>query len=434
MRTGKLGTSKDGLKQPALDEYFLTSTKTPKSVTKLVVKKERSSKSKKKLFKAEIITIEDKVEESFKEVIKEEQDALEKSTLLWKRTDICVASTSRDTETFDEHTNVISLNKPIKQTGSPEKLKPRVLQTNLSQNSTNSDDTIIYDPFEDSESNSTRLIQKVNENVQATKSSSISYRISDIVSQQATETPTKKSRKFVHTEENEIFNPRAVNFVTKIIKYIFSQPHFECLFNEEEVATLERFYSLPHPEYNFLCYKLYTRLPRWYNIFKLCENIGMCMNQNEILNMQSCLASNGFVYTDYSSEPLQLLLNLLNATDIKQICDSFKLKIKSGSKSQKIENLLNNCSKQTTLTLSKNINQILRDRVSEKLGRCVKLSEKLYDLLYRIHLLYALGSSDFSKPHQLYQFMESIQNGNTILPGYTVDTASLFDSRDEFLA
>lgn len=462
--------TKDGMKQQELGKYFRISlTKRANTVSKIIVEKEKCNNARKKLFNDEIIVIDDEESVVKKEVLEESECITvqsSNSSLLWKHTEVSVASTSRSLtsveipQTIGEQRNIVTLNKPVKQMASPQKVKPRVLQSvstttnnsdvlastssavcvynnkSLSQNSVSSEDTIIYDPFEENDtfyhlSPTSRLIRKVNENVLATKLSSVAYRKADFAS--LGEGPEKMFASSSQLEENELTNPRAVNFVTKIVKYVFMQPHLKSLFNDEEVRTIERFFSLPLPEYNYFCYKLYTRLPRWYNVFKLCETIRLYMDTNEILSMRECLQHNGFVFTDYSSEPVEQLLNLLNVKELREIRDSFRLKAKIGKKSQLIEYLLENCSKQTTLTLSKNSNQILRDRISEKLGPCVKLSDKLYDLFYRIHLLYALGSSEFSKAFNLYQFIDGVENGNIVLPEKFIDTAPLFASRDEFL-
>lgn len=59
------------------------------------------------------------------------------------------------------------------------------------------------------------------------------------------------------------------------------------------------------------------------------------------------------VFADYSAEPVEQLLNLLQAKEVKEICDSFRLKIKSGTKPQLINYLIKNCNTQTTLTSAK---------------------------------------------------------------------------------
>lgn len=132
--------------------------------------------------------------------------------------------------------------------------------------------------------------------------------------------------------------------------------------------------------------------------------------------------------------PLPQLMDLLQSADVREICDSFRLKIKSGKKADLIEYLLNHTGKQATLTQTKSTSQILRERVYRKLGLCVKLSDNLYDLLNRAHTVYTLGSSEFAKPHDLYQFLDQIEYKDIVMPEISVDVSSpIFESRDEFL-
>lgn len=278
----KFSCTKDGLRQLELDQFFLI--KKVESVPKV----EKEVKNNKK-----ILSVDD-----VKSVVKRKENKYTtmESSLHSERFEInladCTSKSKGVHPAMDKRKSVFSLNKCLKQTESTEKVKPRILQNifdspdipftssmcsnnkkSLSQNSTSSDDTIIYDPYEGNSFESInedrtlsiyRLIQKVDNNVQATKSSSVAFK----------KFPTQKEVSEV--EESELINPRAVNFVTKIVKYVFTQPHFKILFNEEEVKTLENFFSLTLPEYNYFCYKLYTRLPRWYNIFS-CAKISICV-------------------------------------------------------------------------------------------------------------------------------------------------------------
>lgn len=456
---------KDKFRQLKLDKFFSVCTKSVKSESGRKIKNSKTLQCSRKLFVENVRVIVDDEEAvvPITQEVKYEVVTVQTECVSQSSNNRENSAASRPIDAVAEvptgKRNMISLNKPVKEMRSPEKIKPRVLQsitlsqssivnetyTVVKQNSSsqcsfNSDDTVIYDPFDQncadiaSLSPSSKLVQKVNENVQATRFSSVAYRRRDHTFEEAGSSSTRKlNNDVIEEDENDLLNPRAVNFVTKIIKYVFTHPHFKNLFSEEELATFERFFCLPLPEYNYFCYKLFTRLPRWYNVFNLCKKIHLQMDTGQILNMHTCLGSNGFILTDYSMEPVEQLLNLLSVKEIREICDSFKLKFKNCSKSQLIDYLLQNCSKQTTLTLRKNSNQILRDRIREKLGNCVKLSEKLYDLLYRVHLLYALGSSEFSKPHDLYQFIDRIENMDIILPEYTVDTSPIFNSREEFI-
>lgn len=378
---------------------------------------------------------------------------------------IVLESFANDSEKSSQKTAFeVSLNKPIADIlKTPEKCKPRILQSKLSesnispendtdkpcsQESTASDETIFYDYLQeiqnsenhlDFQSPAAKLLHKVDETCERTKTLSLAFKrtifpISPTGSpQKRNRSPKKSPRKHNIQPVEEVVNPRVVNMITKIIKYVFSQPHLKILFTKEEILVLSKFYDMPEPEYHFLCYKLFTRLPKWYNVLKLSENINLKFDTGRIIEMHRYLGENGFVYTDYSMEPLTQLLNLLPTSDIKEICDSFRLKIKSTTKPQLIENLINNTVKQTTLTLTKNTNQILKERIHEKLGLCVKLSDQLYDLFNRLHILYSLGSPDLVKPHDLYQFLDRVSCGDIVIPEHVVDTSLIFESRDEFL-
>lgn len=140
-----------------------------------------------------------------------------------------------------------------------------------------------------------------------------------------------------------------------------------------------------------------------------------------------------FLCVDYTMEPVEQLLNLLQRNEIKELCDSFKLKLKSGTKPHLIEQLIKNCSRQATLTSTKTSDQILKERVCDKMSFSIKLSDKLYDLFHKVHLAYRLGAPGFSKSHDLYLFLDRVQFGDIVLPEHSIDTSPIFDSRDEFL-
>lgn len=247
----------------------------------------------------------------------------------------------------------LNLNKPDTKIKSPEKLKPRILQakssndsiisttssqtvmSDCSQKSTASDETIIYDVIDNvSNKNNiiiylspiSKLISKVNSSIESTKHSSIAYKRRESGSPQKNSsephTPTKNvrsgttgnsqtrfqtpkknpkkspgsPRKKLHIED-EYVNPRVVNLVTRIVKYVFTQSHLKTLFDDEEVLIFYKFYDMPQPEYQYLCYKLFTRLPKWYNIFRLCENIRLEMSFDEVCQMHKYLGDSGFIFT-----------------------------------------------------------------------------------------------------------------------------------------
>lgn len=126
------------------------------------------------------------------------------------------------------------------------------------------------------------------------------------------------------------------------------------------------------------------------------------------------------------------LLHLLLLDDIKAICKSFKFKTKPEGKSKLIESLIKHCSKQTTLTFSKSSGQILRQRAESKLGKLIKLSDNLYNVFYKIHLLYSFTNPEFMKPSDLHIFLRKILYGDIVLPQYDIDSMDVFESTEEF--
>lgn len=97
-----------------------------------------------------------------------------------------------------------------------------------------------------------------------------------------------------------------------------------------------------------------------------------------------------------------------------------------------IDSLLEHCNKQTTLTFLKSSDQILRGRIQEKMGYCVKLSQKLYNTFYKIHLLYSFPDSSFLNVSNLHLFMGKVIYNDITLPSYKIDDLFIFESIEEF--
>lgn len=138
------------------------------------------------------------------------------------------------------------------------------------------------------------------------------------------------------------------------------------------------------------------------------------------------------MFLDYLHEPLINLLNHLLLPEIKSICDSFRIKLKSVNKQTLIDALLKHCNRQTTLTFLKSSDQILKDRIADKMGKCVKLSQNLYDTFHKIHLLYSFTEPAYSKVSDLHLFMGKIIYGDVVLPQYQIDDLAVFDDEQEF--
>ncbi|KAF5274629.1 hypothetical protein FQR65_LT04329 [Abscondita terminalis] len=223
-------------------------------------------------------------------------------------------------------------------------------------------------------------------------------------------------------------------FVTQIIKHVAGHKCLQKLLCKREINILNEFLKLSRKEYVFFCLRLFTRKVKWYNVFKLKNRLKLEMCDREVMDMYRCLSELGFVDIDYSSEPIESLLNGMLVGDIKKMCLKFKLCSNSRStKDIMIGKLLVFINRQTTLTSSKTSKDIVLNDIQQSLGPCVKINTELCKVLHKIHLLYKFVSFDFENVHDLYQFMEQIKDGTIIMPQITInENYEVFSSISSF--
>ncbi|KAF2904581.1 hypothetical protein ILUMI_01601 [Ignelater luminosus] len=244
---------------------------------------------------------------------------------------------------------------------------------------------------------------------------------------------TTKSDKVKDDDEEETWSPIALRLYKKIETFVTSHNHLKTLLETWEIQLLKNFNSMESDKYRFFCLKLYLRIPKWYNIYKLSTALKMELSGLEVADMYEYLSANGFVQNDFSQEPCFELLNNMLAKDLKDICNSFKLKSSSKRKLDLIEKLLTNCNSQRTLTFTKSTEEILRERIKEKMGYCIKLHPDMYKLFYKLHLLYTFTTSDFNTTSDLYLFLSRAENKDIIIPKYKINVdVKVFSSISEF--
>lgn len=118
--------------------------------------------------------------------------------------------------------------------------------------------------------------------------------------------------------------------------------------------------------------------------------------------------------------------------DLRGICNSFKLKMLIKKQSM-IDALVNHSKQQSTLTSLKKTKDILLERVTEKMGVCVKLSSVLRDLFTRVHHLYSLPNSELETPNDIYFRMGKLNNESLKYPKVKVELTNIFKDRQQFL-
>ncbi|XP_017769224.1 PREDICTED: fanconi-associated nuclease 1-like [Nicrophorus vespilloides] len=225
---------------------------------------------------------------------------------------------------------------------------------------------------------------------------------------------------FVDKFQTLLYDSSKKSYLQKIMLYVIEHFYLYNLLYNGEIQLLHVFFSLPD-DYQFFCYKLFTRQSKWQNILKFLNDIKMPQDKTTCY-MITTLSEKGIVTTDYTTENFYTLLDLLTVEDLKTMHKDFKIKhMKRMTKNQLIWSILNYCKSQTTLTSDQS--SILR----EKIGPCIQLTHGFHTVLFRLHLLYSFTNKDLNSTFKLQQFMDKINNADIILPSYTVHAEKIFD-------
>lgn len=209
----------------------------------------------------------------------------------------------------------LSLNKSIPQSSTVEKLKPRILQTKSSKqslliNKENNDlgvevirdveadsfeeainkllqllDTQIFSPIKAPE----RATLSVNE-----KMSPSTEPIPDVIPSSFSKPTPSSSEETTHTTDSVPKIP--IMLLRKIAKHVIKYPHLNKLLSKDELISLTNYFEMPL-SYQFLCFRLFTRLPKWYDINKLASDIKLNLSDYKIGEMYETLNKHSFVFT-----------------------------------------------------------------------------------------------------------------------------------------
>lgn len=245
---------------------------------------------------------------------------------------------------------------------------------------------------------------------------------SEKISSPSTSSPKKEVKnesKKVNYETLKVFR----EFYVNVSKY----NHLKSLLSHRDQDMLYNFFSM-EKDYQYTCLKLFLWRPIWYNIFKYVETIGLRMHDKDITVMYKFLEEKGFVDTNYMVEDTFKLLTLLKLTDLREISAQFRLPTARG-KGDLILRLLKNCKTQVTLTCVKNTEEVLRERIQQRLGHCIKLSNNLLRCLRYIFLLNTFTNSSIVLPQD---YFKNVTYFNTVFPTYKVETYHIFYTPQDF--
>ncbi|GLV39815.1 hypothetical protein CBL_08119 [Carabus blaptoides fortunei] len=248
--------------------------------------------------------------------------------------------------------------------------------------------------------------------------------------QTKTNTSSETKIKKINSKYNAESNTRLCEYVHTILTWVQGNDYFKLLFTKNEIDLLLALFNAEDKRPKIICLRLYTRLPKWYNLQNFCKEINLNFSGNLLQNM----LEHKFVENDFSHVPIRDLLEMLTREDLKKICDSFKLKKALSKKQSFIDALVDHSKQQSTLTSLMRTDDILRKRVTETMGVCVKLSSNLRNILNYIHDLYSLTNSDLETPNDIYFRMGKVQNETLKYPKVKIELTCIFKDRQQFLS
>ena len=154
--------------------------------------------------------------------------------------------------------------------------------------------------------------------------------------------------------ETEVISNSTMTYFDQIIE-TRNQPHFECLFDAEEHRLLNDFNALD-PKSRTLCFKLFTRIPKWYKINEFLHKIHLVFSTT--VEQSSCIQNlfekHFLNLSDKNNEQCSFddFFNLMSLKDFKSVCKLYKMPKLDQTKSKLKQALLDTCNKQTTLNFS----------------------------------------------------------------------------------
>nr|CAH7745076.1 unnamed protein product [Callosobruchus chinensis] len=232
----------------------------------------------------------------------------------------------------------------------------------------------------------------------------------------------KKQSKSTNSRHLELIKEEVFNVVKKSL--------YAKEIVKNELSIMEQFFNLD-VRYQYVCLKLFTYQWKWYNVHKFCRTINVDMDDNEIATMYEYLKDNGYVETNFEkSEDVPHLLQILDCTDLRSICNTFKLNSRVTTKEEMIKLLLKYCKTQCTLTFGKSSRDLLLEKIKDKMGASIKVTDQLRLAFYRLYTMATFSNAVF---YDIQDFFKHMLYTGVQFPEYDVEQRLVFWTRNEFL-
>lgn len=232
----------------------------------------------------------------------------------------------------------------------------------------------------------------------------------------------------VHQVVGTSSNDYHIRNFRKIIIQVLQNEYNKILISSDEWQLLRQYFKLTE-DCKVLYIRMFCRKFTWHRVSDINYNLPNIPELFDLLEFEE------FVTSDYTSDDLGVLLQLVKLPEMKTFCKNLNIPIGKKNKAELIEAFQQLQTKQGSVGGDRSAS--IRKRLSEILGHRIKLSPGPRDFFTRLLLLANVGSmllpEELSVSEQIMlQF--NIEVGKTVYPSYEIIRQTpIFSSRDHLL-
>ncbi|XP_021935239.1 fanconi-associated nuclease 1-like isoform X2 [Zootermopsis nevadensis] len=231
---------------------------------------------------------------------------------------------------------------------------------------------------------------------------------------------------------SEFYSNEYVGYFESIVAEVLKDRDLLTLLSEEEVMTVTNFWKLEN-QVKELYVRMLSRKYTWHRVSDI---------KYDHINVPAAfieLEVSGFVTSDYSSEQLEVLLNLLKVPELRSLCRTFRISSATRPKPEMIQALLQYGRTQHTISgiQGSDSASLIKSRLREALGHCIKLCTRDREGFFRIMLLFSLPHQYDEEDRQCSKqllLMNCVKTRTVEFPTYIIHkTIPIFTARNDLI-
>ncbi|KAI4490905.1 hypothetical protein M0802_010579 [Mischocyttarus mexicanus] len=236
---------------------------------------------------------------------------------------------------------------------------------------------------------------------------------------------TKVSEKY---EYNDVIIPTETHaaHLFMIAVNVFSNPMNCGYFDKEETDFIFSMFTLS-VKAQILFARILKRKYAWHRV----ENLKYQNLIDDLTSICEELVQKSFFISNIENENLSVSFTLLQADEIRAICKDFK--IKNNNKEKSIEKLLEIAAKKPLFPGMKTSGDKLKLVVSNKLGYCIHLSQKVIDIFDKILTLFIPNQDPEETISETFNMLLNIDLGKICFPTYSDKRYPLFSDKNHLI-